>query len=81
MPTVPVFDQGQARGYGRITHFLPLPTWGHDFNRGIVTQQVEIFPIPGCQMKDMDFILPQIPFTLLWVEWFSHSALSKSSTF
>ena len=24
-------NKGQARGYGRITHFLPLPTWGHDF--------------------------------------------------
>ena len=23
--------QGQARRYGHITHFLPLPTWGHDF--------------------------------------------------
>ena len=23
--------QGQARGYGRITHFLPSPEVGHDF--------------------------------------------------
>ena len=26
--------QGQARGYGHITHFLPLPTWGNDFPYG-----------------------------------------------
>ena len=74
-------DQGQARGYGRITHFLPLPTWGHDFPWAIVNQPVGIFQTPGCHMKDMDIIFPQIPFALLWVEWFDHRALSKSSTF
>ena len=73
--------QGRARGYGRITHFLRLPTWGHDFPWAIVTQPVSIFQTPGCQMKDMDIIFPKIPFALLWVEWYGHSALSKSSTF
>ena len=29
-----VLFQGQARGYGHITHFLPLPTWGNDFPYG-----------------------------------------------
>ena len=73
--------QGQARGYGRITHFLPLPTWGHDFPWAIVTQPVGIFQTPRCHMKDLDIIFSKIPFALLWVEWFGHSALSKSSTF
>ena len=41
-------NQGQARGYGRITHFLPLPTWGHDFPWAIVTQPVGIFQTTGC---------------------------------
>ena len=50
--------QGQARRYGRITHFLPLPTWGHDFPWAIVTQPVGIFQTPGCHMKDMDIIFP-----------------------
>ena len=72
--------QGEARGYGRITHLLPLPTWGHVFPWAIVTQLVGIFPTPGYRMKDMDIIFPEIPFALLWVKWFGHSAL-KSSTF
>ena len=54
--------QGQARRYGHITHFLPLPTWGHDFPWAIVTQPVGIFQIPGCHMKDMDIIFPKRPF-------------------
>ena len=58
-------SQGQARGYGRITHFLPSPEVGHDFYKVTVTQQVGQFKIPGCQMKDMDFVFPQIPFGLL----------------
>ena len=59
------FHQGQARGYGRITHFLPLPEVGHDFHKVTVTQQVGQFKIPECQMNDMDFVFPQIPFGLL----------------
>ena len=73
--------QGQARGYGRITHILPLPTWGHDFPWAIVTQPVGIFQTPGCHMKDMDVIFLKIPFAFLCVVWFGHSPLSKSSTF
>ena len=73
--------QGQARGYGRITHFLPLPTWGHDFPWAIVTQPVGIFQTPKCLKKYMDIIFPQIPLALLYVEWFVLSALSKLSTF
>ena len=41
-----VLVQGQARGYGHITHFLPLPTWGHDFPWAIVTQPMGIFQTP-----------------------------------
>ena len=57
--------QGQARGYGRITHFMPLPTWDHDFYNVNVTQQVGVFQIPGCKMKHMGIIFPKIPFVLL----------------
>ena len=45
------YMEGQARGYGRITHFLPLPTWGSDFPWAIVTQSVGIFQTSGCHMK------------------------------
>jgi len=29
-------SQGQAREYGRITHFLPLPLRGHHFQKATV---------------------------------------------
>ena len=32
-----MLGQGQAREYGRITHFLPLPLEGHYFQRATVT--------------------------------------------
>ena len=73
--------QGQARRYGHITHFLPLPTWGHDFPWAIVTQPLGIFQTPGGCIKDMHIVFPEIPFALLFVEWFGLSALSKSGTF
>ena len=60
-----VCSQGQARRYGHITHFVLLPEVGHDFHKVTVTQQVGQFKILGCQMKDMDFFFPQIPFGLL----------------
>ena len=66
--------QGEARRYGRITNFLPLPTWGHDLPWAIVTQALGIF--------QMDIIFPEIHFFLLYVvKWFGLIALSKSSTF
>ena len=55
-------SQGQARGYGRITHFLPPPTWGHDFPWAIVTRLVGIFQTPACHMKDMEILFAKIPF-------------------
>ena len=58
-------SQGQARGYGRITHFLPLPLRGHHFQRATVTQWLDRFQIPGYQMKDMDIVFPLIPNGLL----------------
>ena len=60
-----VKNQGQARGYGRITHFLPLPLRGHHFQRATVTQWLDRFQIPGYQMKDMDIVFPLIPNGLL----------------
>ena len=53
--------QGQVRGYGHITHFLPLPLRGHHFQRATVTQWLDRFQIPGYQMKDMDIVFPLIP--------------------
>ena len=57
--------QGQAREYGRITHFLPLPLEGHYFQRATVTQWLNRFQISGYQMKDMDIVFPLIPHGLL----------------
>ena len=57
--------QGQARRYGRITHFLPLPLRGHHFQRATVTQWLDRFQIPGYQMKDMHIVFPLIPNSLL----------------
>ena len=57
--------QGQARGYGRITPFLPLPIRGHHFQRATVTQWLDRFQIPGYQMKDMDIVFALIPNGLL----------------
>ena len=33
--------QGQAKGHGRITNFLPLPLVGHHFQRTTVTQWLD----------------------------------------
>ena len=54
--------QGQARGYGRITHFLPLPLVGHHFQKNTVTQWLDRFQILGYQMKDTDIVFPLIPY-------------------
>ena len=61
----PVPVQEQAREYGRITHFLPLPLRGHHSQRATVTQWLDRFQIPGYQMKDMDIVFPLIPNSLL----------------
>ena len=37
-----VTDQGQARGYGRITPFLPSPEEGHDFHKATVLSLIHI---------------------------------------
>ena len=57
--------QGQARGYGRITHFLPLALVGHHFQRTTVTQWLDRFQILGYQMKDTDIVFPVIPYSSL----------------
>ena len=49
------YVQGQARGYGPISHSLPLPLVGHDFQgTTAVTQKMSKFQIQNCQTKDMD---------------------------
>ena len=40
-------NQGQAREYGRITHFLLLNFQGHHFQRATVTPWLDRFQIPG----------------------------------
>ena len=60
-----VLIQGQARRYGRITHFLPLPLEGHDFHRAHMTKPMGRFQTPRCQMKEMDIIFQQMPFGLM----------------
>ena len=39
-------------------HFLPSPEMGHDFHEVTVTQKGGQLKIPGCRMKDMDFVFP-----------------------
>lgn len=56
---------GQAREYGRITHFLQLPLEGHYFQRATVAQWLNRFQISGYQMKDMDTVFPLLPHGLL----------------
>ena len=53
-----VHSSWKTRRYGRVAHFLPLPTWGHDVPWAIVIQTVDMFQTPGCLMKDMDIIFP-----------------------
>ena len=52
-------DQGQAKRYGRIIHFLPLPLEGHYFQRVTMAKPMVRFQITACQMKDIDIIFPQ----------------------
>ena len=46
-------DQGQARGYGRITHFFVIaPRDGHDFYKADDRELTgDLFQMPGCRMK------------------------------
>ena len=54
--------QGQVRGYGLITHFLPLPLEGHHFQKATVDNWLDIFQIRlGYQMKDMAIVFPLVP--------------------
>ena len=67
-------DQGQARGYGRITHFFVIaPRDGHDFYKADDRELTgDLFQMPGCRMKNMNII----PFT--WTNKFSeYTCFSK----
>ena len=57
--------QGQARGYGLITHFQLLPLEGHHFQRAKVKQWLYIFLIPGYEMKYMNIVFPLMVY--LWL--------------
>ena len=73
--------QGQARGYGRITQFCPLPFWGHYFHVVTVANSMDRISCKRYQMKDLNLIFPLIPQNLILVEWFSHSGWSKLGGF
>ena len=64
--------QGQARGYGRITQFCPLPFWGHYFHVVTVANSMDRISCKRYQMKDLNLIFPLIPQNLILVEWFSN---------
>ena len=74
-----------ARGYGRVTHFLPLLLVGQNFHWATVTQHMGRFHNPGPAEKhhtDTQCLHSRY----LLVDYFSfvdgyHNALSKSSTF
>ena len=74
-------NQGQARGYGRITQFCPLPFWGHYFHMVTQANSMDRISSTRYQLKDMNMIFPLIPQNPILVEWFSHSGWSKLGGF
>ena len=57
--------QGQARGYGRITHKRGRTTGGHYFQDLFTAKPLEIHHFLGYQMKDLDIVFPKIPHNTL----------------
>ena len=58
-------DQGQARGYGRITHKRGRTTGGHYFQDLFTAKPLDIHHFLGYQMKDLDIVFPKIPHNTL----------------
>ena len=57
--------QGQARGYGRITHKRGRTTGGHYFQDLFTAKLLDIHHFLGYQMKDLDIVFPKIPHNTL----------------
>ena len=57
--------QGQARGYGRITHIRGRTSGGHYFQELFTAKPMDIQIFLGYQMKDLDILFPQIPHNTL----------------
>ena len=55
----PVPVQGQARGYGRITHKRGRTTGGHYFQDLFTAKPLDIHHFLGYQMKDLDIVFPK----------------------
>ena len=60
-----MMDQGQARGYGRITHKRGRTTGGHYFQDLFTAKPLDIHHFLGYQMKDLDIVFPKIPHNTL----------------
>ena len=76
-----LISQGQARRYGRITQFCPLPFWGHYFHVVTMANSMDRISSTRYQMKDMNIIFPLIHQNQFLVDWFSHSGWSKVRVF
>ena len=53
--------QGQARGYGSITQFCPLPFWGQYFHMVTIANPMDRISSTRYQMKGINRIFPLIP--------------------
>ena len=58
-------NQGQARGYGRITHKRGRTTGGNYFQDLFTAEPLDIHHFLGYQMKDLDIVFPKIPHNTL----------------
>ena len=65
LPLALGFLQGQARGYGRITHEIGRTTGGHYFQDLFTATPLDIHNFLGYQMKDLNIVFPKIPHNTL----------------
>ena len=63
--SINVIGQGQARGYGRITHKRGHTTGGHYFQDLFTAKPLDIHHLLGYQMNDLDIVFPKIPHNTL----------------
>ena len=80
-----ILCQGQARGYGRITQFCPLPFWGHNLHVVTVANSMDRILSTRHRMKDMNMILPQFWLrglvTVVGQNWVVFSVFQKVAIF
>jgi len=56
-----LFNQGQARGYGRITHTRGRTSGGHYVHDLFTAKPLDIHHFLGYQMTDLIIVFPRIP--------------------